>query len=135
MNGVEIDYSTVTKYLGCYLDHKLTWNYHIKQKINNAKKLIFSIRNAIRRIYGPQPRALIWAYKAMVIPKLSWASIVWAKACQTISTRKKLTGLNRLMALTTMPTREKVPTHGLEIILGMMPLDLKIKELALKAGL
>ena len=71
----------------------------------------------------------------MVVPKLSWASIVWAKACQTNHIRNKLTSLNRLMALTMMPTREKTPTHGLEIILGMMPLDLKIKELALKAGL
>ena len=39
------------------------------------------------------------------------------------------------MALTMMPTREKVPSHGLEVILGMLPLDLKIKEQALKSGL
>ena len=52
---VEVDSSKVTKYLGCYLDEKLNWNHHIQQKMNSVKKLIYMIRNAIGKIYGPQP--------------------------------------------------------------------------------
>ena len=135
IDKVTIEYSKVTKYLGVFLDEKLNWRYHIQQKIASAKKLIYTIRNAIGKIYGPRPQALKWAYNAMVVPKISWASIVWAKTCQTNTIRRKFTSLNRLMALTMMPAREKTPTHGLEIILDLVPIDLKIKELALKAML
>ena len=35
------------------------------------------------------------------------------------------------MMLTMMPIRRSTPTIGLEVILGITPLDIKIKELAL----
>ena len=74
----------------------------------------------------------MWGYKAIVVSALSYGSAVWARALQSAGNQEKLKKLNRLMALTMAPIRRSTPTSGLEIILVLPPLDLQIKESALK---
>ena len=133
MNGLELQFAKTTKYLGVHLDPGLTMKYHINQKIASAKKHFMMLRNAIGSYWGPSPRALKWAINGIIIPSLSYGSVVWSRACQQISIRDKLTKLNRLMALSLMPVRKSTPTSGLEILLGLKPLDLRIQELALNS--
>ncbi len=132
MGGVDIEYTETTKYLGVHLDMKLRWNYHIENKIKGAKGLILSIKNAIGSIWGPSPRALKWAYSGIILPYLTYGSIVWSRVCKTTTIRNKLTKLNRLMCLTMMPLRRSTPTAGLEVILHIPPIDLKIEEITLR---
>ena len=66
---------------------------------------------------------------------ISYGSVVFARACENSTIRTKLKKLNRLMALSLLPTRKGCPTSGLEICLGLKPIDLSIRELALKAML
>lgn len=134
MKNVELNYSTSMKYLGVTIDHKLTWKKHVENKISNVKKQIMLIRNAIGQIWGPTPRALKWAYSGIILSSICYGSIVWSRACASETIKNKLMKLNRLMALTMMPVRPSTPTAGLEIILDIMPLDIKIQEMALKAA-
>ena len=133
VEGTEVPFSSTSKFLGVYLDSTLSWRFHLEQKIGKAKKFLFLLRNAIGSIWGPSPRALKWAYNALVVNTLSYCSIVWSKVCTTSIARYKLSKLNRLAALTMLPARKSTPTSGLEIILGLKPLDLQIQENALKA--
>ena len=131
MNGVAIEYKSKVKYLGIYLDHRLTWSYHIDHKINKAKKAIMLLRNSMGKIWGIAPKILKWGYEGIVIPSLSYGCAVWSRICQEGRIAKKLSSLNRLMMLTMMPVRRSTPTIGLEVILGFTPLDIRIKELGL----
>ncbi len=59
MAGIPLQYATTTsKYLGVHLDSRFRWNFHIKNKIKGAKKLIMMIRNATRSTWDPTPWAL-----------------------------------------------------------------------------
>lgn len=66
IKGIPIDYVNQVKYLGVYLDTKLTWKYHISQKIAKAKKLIMKVKGAV----GPEmvfqwhshSKCYIWLY-------------------------------------------------------------------------
>ena len=40
INGLSIDYSSVVKYLGIYLDSKLTFKYHLDKKLSPAKRCL-----------------------------------------------------------------------------------------------
>ena len=128
-----IEYSNVAKYLGVFLDTSLNFTYHIQNKIKQAKKLVMAIRNAVGSNWGPVPRALKWAYSGIVLPVVGYGSFLFSHLCGKVGIRKKLNGLNRLMALTMMPVRRSTPTSGLETILGLPPLDIKLEEIALNA--
>ena len=131
MNGTPIEYQSEVKYLGVHLDSKLTWSYHINQKINKAKRAIMLVKNAIGKIWGPSPKALKWAYDGIILPALSYGATVWSRVCQNGGIMKKLTTLNRLMMLCMMPVRKSTPTAGMEVILHIPPLDIMLKQKAL----
>ena len=135
INGLSIDYSSVVKYLGIYLDSKLTFKHHLDKKISAAKKLLMRIKNAVGTMWGPSAAALKWAYNGIVIPTFSYGCLVWARACHGTLAKDRLSKLNRLIALSMMPLRKGTPTAGLEVALDLMPLDLKIEELSLRAML
>ena len=128
-----IVYSKVAKYLGVFLDTSLNFTYHIQNKVKQAKRLVMSIRNAVGSNWGPVPRALKWAYSGIVLPIVGYGSFLFARMCKKQSILKKLNSLNRLMALTMMHVRKSTPTSGLEIILGLPPLAIKLEEIALNA--
>ena len=93
------------------------------------------IKKAVGSYWGPHPKALKWAIQGIIIPSLSFGAIVWSKVCEHDDIMKRLTRLNRFMALSLMPVRKSTPTMALEVILGLKPLDIRIEEIALKAFL
>ena len=135
LNGVEIEYSQSTKYLGITIDTKLCWKPHIELKIQKTKRHLMMLKQSIGIRWGPQPKALKWAYQGIVLPSLTFGAIIWAKACETKGLRDKLSKLNRLISLLMCPMRKKTPTNGLQVILDLQPVDLVIREAALKSFL
>ena len=133
INGNVIQYSKNVKWLGVNLDSKLYFREHIKQKISKAKSHMMMIKNMIGTYFGPSPKALKWAIQGILIPSISYGSVVWSKVCDEISIRDKLTKLNRFMVLTLMPARRSTPTAALELFTGIKPLDIKIEQLALQS--
>ena len=133
LNNTYIEYSKSMKYLGIHLDSRLRFTYHLEQKIKSARKLLMITRNAVHAQFGPSPRALKWAYSALVLSSLCYGSCIWARAAQTCLMQKKLSKLNRLMALSMANVRRSTPTTALECILGLVPIDISIKERALLA--
>ena len=132
MNGIEINYSSVIKYLGIKLDQRLTWSYHINERIKKARGLFIKVRNAVGSYWGPSPRALKWAINGIISPMVTYGSIVFSRISQLKSVRDKFRKLHRFMISAMMPFRRSTPTQGLEMILNMSPLHLKVRETALR---
>ena len=131
VEGAEAEFTDVTKYLGVYIDKKLNFSYHISEKCKKAKKLLFSLRGAIGNEWGPNPDRICWAYKAMVIPMITYGSVVWA---ERVNAKKHLTELNkiqRLAALAMCGAVKSTPTKGLEMIFGLKPLNYLIQQTGL----
>ena len=116
MNGYQIPYSNEVKYLGVWLDKRLTWIPHITKKINSAKKLLMTLKKAMGCVYGLRPRLLIWAYRAIVRPMLTYGSLVWAKVTRNPKVKEKLKKLQRLALLVMGHFRKSTPTAGLEVM-------------------
>ena len=131
INNVQIEYQNQVKYLGVYLDSKLTWKFHVTQKIAKAKQLIMKIKGAIGTLWGPSPKILRWAYNGIVLPSLTFGSAIWSRVCKDGSVQNKLSKLNRLIALCMMPLRRGTPSAALQVILDLPPVDLIIKQKAL----
>lgn len=135
MSGVEIEYSDYVKYLGVTFDTRLRFNKHIENKLVKAKKHLMLLRNAITTTWGPSPRALKWGYNGIILQSFLYGSNVAARACRTKAVQEKMTKLNRLIACCMVSMRKSTPTNGLEVILDLPPLDLKVEERALQTML
>ena len=132
LRGQNIKYVDSVKYLGITLDQKLTWTLHIQNKINNAKGLLIKMRQAVGKLWGPEPRYVRWAYNCVVRPALTYGAVVWHRVTQNIGIMKQFDRLQRLAALMIAPIRKSTPTAGLEIVMHLMPLDIYILGEALK---
>ncbi len=88
----------------------------------------------VGREWGLTPAKIKWVYTAIIKPKLLYGSVVWAYAINP-SSNKKLDRLQR-RPLTHMvnPSFRSTPTKGMEVMLGLPPLSLSIKESALNVA-
>jgi ribonuclease HI len=128
IDGQTIDYSDTVKYLGITLDNKLTFSYHINEKIRKAKGLLMKIKLAIGQLWGPSPALMRWTYTGIIRPMLSYGSIIWAH--RSYRHNKALNKLQRLAMLNVTHILRSAPTMGLEVIMGIPPLDLYFQSLA-----
>ena len=81
--------------------------------------------------WGPSPKTVLWALESLVVPSLTYGSLVWGHLELNKITLDKLRQLNRLAACLTSPVKKSTPSAGLEVILGLKPLDL----VALESGM
>ena len=132
MNGIALPWSTSATYLGIELDQKLDFKLHIQNKIKKAKRFLMMLRNSVGKLWGPSPKALMYAYNNIIIPSLCHGALVWYKACQNTFLKNKLRQLNRLICTALMPMKPSTPSNGLEVVLNLMPLHLKAAEIGLK---
>jgi hypothetical protein len=72
------------------LDPKLSWKQHV---IVKRKKFCFSLwvcRRATGKIWGINPKLSLWMYKAILLPKLLYASGVWWPVVSRVEARNLL---------------------------------------------
>ena len=77
VNGVGVDFVGETRYLGFIEDSKLNFNKHIIGKINKARGLLFKLRQVLGKHWGLSPEMAIWAFRSVVVPMITYGSIVW----------------------------------------------------------
>lgn len=128
IDGHTIDFTDTVTYLGIKLDCKLTFSEHITDKIKKAKGLLMKIKLAVGKLWGPSPTLMRWTYTGIIRPMLSYGSIIWAH--KSHRHQKALNKLQRLAMLNTTHILKSAPTLGLEVIMGLPPLDLYFRSLA-----
>ena len=131
MNGVEITPSTSMTYLGIILDQKLNWSLHIKTKVSKAIKFLAMIKPAIDYIYGLSPARMLWIYKQILLPRITYGSHVWGHSLtpELIGYVRKA---ERLALRYFAPMWKTTPTASLEVILNQKPSYLEIEGMAIK---
>ena len=131
INGVEINPSTSMTYLGIILDHKLNWSLHIKTKVSKAIKFLAMIKPAIDYIYGLAPARMLWIYKQILLPRITYCSHVWGHSL-TLELKGYVRRAERLALRYFAPMWKTTPTASLEVILNQKQSYLEIEEVAIK---
>lgn len=123
MNGTRLEYSNSMKYLGVTLQKNLTWMHHAHERIHKSMKTMNLANAAIGLKWGFNPERALWVYTAMARSAATYGSLVWSPY-MTGSIKKMLDGLQRKAMLCMTSSMRSTPTAGMEVALGMMPLDL-----------
>ena len=132
MNGQTLTYAKAVKYLGVTIDRSLTWTAHIESRIKLASTLINLSKAAVGQSWGLTPDKVHGVYTAIIQPVLAYGSLVFAHAL-TDSHRLLLKGIHRRIMLSMTHSMRSTPTDGMEVVLGLLPLDLYIAQTAAMA--
>ncbi|XP_017796812.1 PREDICTED: uncharacterized protein LOC108578068 [Habropoda laboriosa] len=78
---------------GEYLDAKLSWKTHLEKKKNNFYASLWACKRAIGKTWGFKPSIALWIYKAILLPRLTYAAIVWWPTVKKVDAKNLLKGL------------------------------------------
>ena len=70
---------------------------------------------------------LVWLYKAVIVPMVAYASLVWWSKTEHVSVFKKLVGLRGLMLRGAVGAIRTTPMASLGMLLGVTHLHLDVK--------
>jgi ribonuclease HI len=126
----EIEIVGTFKYLGVLMDSRLDWGPHIDQKVIKAKIYLMMMHKGLGASWGLTPAITLWLYTGIIRPFLTYGSVVWARKTAQTRSANKLKKVQRLGMLLVAPMCQHSPTAGLEVILGVSPLNLYIQYLA-----
>ena len=100
-NDCKIKQANCVKYLGVFLDDKLTWKKHIETKLSAASGAIYKLRMYISQ------RALMSVYYSLVYFYLQYAIICWGSSSKTIK-HKLQVKQNRIITCNKFETKTKL---------------------------
>jgi hypothetical protein len=135
MYNKPLNYQTHAKYLGVTFDEKLMFKQHIADKFCKTKRMLFAAKNAMGKIWGPNPTMTKWLYTNIIRPTFTYGLVAWAKNTRTKDFHNKAKKLQRLALCNIGPIRKSSPTTALEIYTHTVPLELYIKGEFLKASM
>jgi len=133
--GINLQLSKEVKYLGITLDQKLNWSKHLDTKINKANKILWQCRRAVGQTWGLTPKVVLWLYTAIVRPALCYGAVVWWTKTNLVTAKAKMQQLQRVACLGVTGAMRSTPTTAIEVLLCIPPLDLFVREWAVRTAL
>ena len=131
--GTELTLSTSVKYLGVHLDSKLNWKIHVDSRYQKAITSFYHVRRVTGKTWGLSPKVIRWIYTAIVRPMVAYGAAVWWPRADQKTVSIQLDRVQRLVCLYITGAVRTTPTSALEIIVGLTPLTLYIKQEAMLA--
>ena len=74
MDNVKLKAEKIVRFLGIILDHKLTFEEHIKDKVNNTRKITSSFYSLRNKKYKIPEKAMINLYKIFIGPNFEYGN-------------------------------------------------------------
>lgn len=130
----ELKLLSQTRFLGVHTNSRLTWRNHIFKQLETANKNIQMLCRVIGPTWGLTPITVKWIYEAIIIPRLTFGAVVWWQATNMLTVKNKLDSVqvNAMRRIT--GAMRTTPTRALEVILGMKPLDIIRRMVALRTA-
>ena len=89
------------------------------------------IKPAINYIYGLTPARVLWIYKQILLPRITYGSHVWGHSL-TQELKGYIRRAERLALRYFAPIWKTTPTASLEMILNQKPFHLEVEGVAIK---
>ena len=126
INQQSKELSQSTKYLGITLDDQLKWDEHISKRITKCKNLFFACKAAIGKKWGLNKEKILWLYKTVILPTLTYGSIAWGTSLSK-KQKKKLEPLQNLVSKTYLGAIKSTPKCAQNILSNLLAIEHHIK--------
>lgn len=116
------------KYLGVYLDTRLTWSYHINHKLNQGYARLAQLYSVINRKSNLKTECTLLLYKSLIRPLITYACPVWLNTSKT--NMKKLQALQNKILRIAINAPWYMRNSQIQKELSMEPLETYIRKIA-----
>ena len=107
------------------INRKLNWREHLKQVQKKVVKISGRISTLVANTWGLKSEAVETIYKRAVEPMILYAAELWGQALERQWAKAALVKLQRSVLLRICKAYRTVSSDALQIITGIMPMDLK----------
>ncbi len=128
---MKLNFTKKVKYLGVILDDKLTWEAHVRAQVKKGLKALWLCNAHIGRTWGLLPKMALWLDKGVIIPKITYTTVVWWDSMDTALARSELERLQRATCIMITEAMRTTPTKVLEMFLDLPTLRMAIESTAL----
>lgn len=127
LQGRTITPQSSVKYLGVWLDTKMTFAEHIKQATVKAEKTVSALAKLMPNIGGPRSsrRKVL---SSVAHSQILYGAPAWHTALQNKKLVQKLIGTQRKMTLRVCSAYRTVSAEAACVIAGIPPIDLQVIE-------
>ncbi|XP_031779861.1 uncharacterized protein LOC116416283 [Nasonia vitripennis] len=134
LSVVALQVKDSAKYLGIVLDKKLTWEKHLTAQCDKFLVALWRCRRAFGSTWGLSPRIILWLYRAVLVPRLAYAALVWWPRAELSDARATLEKLKGQVLRGATGAYRITPTKALGILVKVEPPHLTIIGMAAKAA-
>lgn len=128
MNHQPLEQVKTMKYLGIFLDSRLTFDRHIEYVSQKCTGLIHQLTKSARLQWGLGHEALKTIYQGAIIPVLVYGAPVWEKALTKGNNIKKYQRVQRLINIKMAKAYRTLSYDASCIIAGVEPIKIIIEE-------
>jgi hypothetical protein len=133
IEGKTLQTVKVTRYLGVYIDDKLTCIHHVEKVCEKARRIIFALGRKTYITWNiPIAEPLHTIYRCCIIPIMAFGSEVWAHRLYITTIRTKLNSIYGLASKLIIQGYRSVSNEAAGVIAGLPPLDLVLAQVNCK---
>jgi len=115
------------RYLGVIIDQKLNFIPQVKSLRSKNLEIFSRLRGVMGCGWGMKREYALLLYRAVFIPRMTYAAEIWAKAASRCLQSKSLAVIQRRALLGITSAYRTAATAALQVIAGVPPLDLEIQ--------
>jgi len=127
----KIEFVDEHKYLGIYIDKKLSFLPHLQHLRNKIATLVVVIRKTVHEEWGLRRDAYTLLYKCLYLPIIVYGAEVWHGRVSHSHAKRILNSIQRKLLIVMTRACRTASTAAMQVIAGCMPLELKIIQKAL----
>ncbi|XP_076397943.1 uncharacterized protein LOC143266274 [Megachile rotundata] len=120
----------MVRYLGVFLDKKLTFGHHIKSLADTCKKRLNIIKCLSNITWGADRETLISLHSKLILSKIDYGCVVYSGAAE--SHLKKIDAVNHMGIRYATGAFRTTPVQSLYCDAGIPPLKIRRKTILLK---
>ena len=130
LGSEKITVASQVKYLGVIFTKNLSWKAHVDYIAGKAMKALHHFSGIVKRNWGIAPHFIASLYKAAIEPIMTHGAVAWCNASSVKARMKPLNRVQRLAARMAACVGNHVHSQDVLNIVGFLPIDLRIQELA-----
>lgn len=119
------------KYLGVYLDPKLSMKSHIEEVYKKAVKSLWATRRMVQQSWGLTPTRMKYLYNQIILPRITYGSIAFWHKAKNKTNSKTLEKIQRTAMLMITGATRTTPTAALYLITNLYPVHIIIEATAI----